>query len=134
LSVKERPVGVTILAILEIIVGLVSFFGGLGAVILGGVLGGLIGGTGGVAALIGGVVIGGILVIIGLVSFVIAYGFWKGSGWAWILGLIFAVIGLIMGLISLPSGIITILMEALILYYLTRPHVKEFFGKASTPL
>lgn len=74
-------------------------------------------------------IIGIIMIVIGIISFAVAYGYWNGSGWAWTLGLVVAVIGLIMGLISLPSGIIGIIIDALIIYYLTRPHVKTYFGK-----
>lgn len=88
-------------------------------------------------ALIPGVVVGAIgvvLMIIGLVTFFIAYGVWNGRGWAWTVGIVFAALGLIMGLTTLPSGIINVLFNALIIYYLTRPHVKRFFGKEPVPL
>jgi len=32
------------------------------------------------------------------------------------------------------SSIISILIDLLILYYLTRPHVKAFFGRGQIPL
>jgi len=74
-------------------------------------------------------VVGGIMTVIGLVSFAVAYGYLNGLGWAWGLGLVVAVIGIVLGLPSLPGSIISILLEVLIIYYLTRPHVKRFFGK-----
>jgi len=72
---------------------------------------------------------GVILALIGTVNFVIAYGYWNGRGWAWIVGLAFAALGIIIGLITLPGGLIRIVLDVLIIYYLTRPHVKIFFGK-----
>jgi hypothetical protein len=74
------------------------------------------------------------LLILGLISFLLAYGLWTGKGWAWTLTFIFSIIGMLLGLVSLPFGIIIILIDVLILYYLTRPHVKAFFGKAPPPI
>jgi len=71
-------------------------------------------------------------VLIGIVDLVIAYGLFKGSGWAWMLCLIFAVISIVFGILTFPVGIIVIIFDALIIYYLTRPNVKEFFGKAAS--
>lgn len=48
-------------------------------------------------------------------AIILPYGFIKGRGWAWTLG------GILYAL-SIPIGLI-------FLYYLTRPHVREYFGK-----
>lgn len=137
---KERPLGVTILAILEAIGGIICFAGILfiGLIVetltsFAGVTGhgiGIIRSLMGIVALIFAI----ILLIFGLISFLLAYGLWIGKGWAWTLAFIFSIIGILLGLASLPGGIITILINALILYYLTRPYVKEFFGKAPPPV
>lgn len=136
---RQRPTGVTVLAVLEILGGLLFF--GLGATLL--VVAGFIGIAGlwpvrGMfPAFIGGLIasfVGGIMVIVGILNFVIAYGYLNGRGWAWTLGLVFAVLGIIIGLISLPGGVIRILLDGLILYYLTRPRVKRFFGKEPVPV
>jgi len=136
LAGKERPTGVTILAILEIIGGIFSLIAGLMFLVLFVAMSSMIGGVpeaAPFAILLGafGAVIGGLLILISIVCFIIAYGFWKGKGWAWVLGLIFAILGIISGLISLPMGIISIIINGLIIYYLTRPHVKAFFGRAA---
>jgi hypothetical protein len=44
------------------------------------------------------------------------------------LTIILSALGIIIGIVSLPSGIITIVIDALIIYYFTRSYVKEFFG------
>ena len=134
-QIRERPTGVTILAALQVLAGIVLF--GLGALVLA--LAGLLGIIGVrpqvpvfplfLGSFVMGIA-GGIMVIIGIISFAVAYGYMNGLGWAWTLGLIIAVLALILGLISLPSGVISILLEVLIIYYLTRPHVKRFFGKS----
>ena len=125
-----RPTGISIIAGLEVLGGL--FFLGIGALLFfaGAFVSQL-------TALIPGVVVGTIgvvLIIFGLVTFFIAYGVWNGRGWAWTVGVVFAALGLIIGLMTLPGGIVTLLVDGLIIYYLTRPHVKKFFGKEPVPL
>ena len=142
---KNRPTGVTVLAVLEILLGLGSLGVGFILAAMSAFLGSLMGGVGvsgpdGVtfsAGLFGGLfaaigaIIGGIIIVIGLVNFAIAYGLLKGLGWAWILSLIFAVISIIFGILMFPIGIVAIIFDALIIFYLTRSNVKVFFGKAS---
>ena len=48
-------------------------------------------------------------------AIILPYGLIKGKGWAWTFG------GILFAL-SIPIGLI-------FLYYLTRPHVKAYFGK-----
>ena len=134
-EVRSRPTGVTILAILEALGGLLFLIGGIFLLLFAGFfLPRMMIPHGAIEFLpfffsgfIGGIVL--VLLILAALNFLIAYGFWNGRGWAWTLGIIFACLGLIMGLLSLPSGIIQILINALILYYLTRPNVKRYFGK-----
>jgi len=132
----ERPFGVTILAILEVIGGILSLAAGAFMLFAAAAFGMMIpgempGGISGFVGLMMGLfsVIGIVVITIGLISFIIAYGLWNGRGWAWTLCLIFSIIGIIIGILSLPTGIISLIINILILYYLTRPHVKAFFGK-----
>ncbi|MEM3406109.1 MAG: hypothetical protein QXY18_01695 [Nitrososphaerota archaeon] len=137
---RERPLGVTILAILEAIGGIIYLAGILLINLFLGMMMGFMpeeipemeffGGFLGMIALVVSIV----LLILGLVSFLLAYGLWTGKGWAWTLTFIFSIIGILLGLVSLPAGIITILINIVILYYLTRPHVKAFFGKVPPPV
>ena len=137
---KKRPTGVTILAVLEILGGLGNIAIGVllwvAFAMLGAMTGGIPEGAAeaymfGAILEIMGIILGGIIVVIGIVSLVIAYGFLTGKGWAWMLGLIFSIISTIFGILMLPQGIITIIFNAIILYYLTRPYVKQFFGRAA---
>ena len=111
-SQKHRPLGVTIIAVLNVIVGIVAISAGIPALIVG---------------------IGIVLIIIGIASIVMAYGLWKGKGWAWIITLILSGIGIISGIVSIGVGqigaVIEIIIYAVIIYYLYRPNVKAFFGK-----
>ncbi len=74
-----------------------------------------------------GSVLGGATIFFGLILLVIAYGFLKGWAIMWYLGVIFAAIGAIGSLIALPAGIVTLVINLVILYYLFRPQVKRFF-------
>jgi uncharacterized membrane protein (DUF2068 family) len=82
-------------------------------------------------------VIGGVLIIVALLNVLFAWGLWNGKGWAWILALIFAVLGILFSLVSLVRGglgsIIVLIIDVVIVYYLTRPNVKAFFSEAKTP-
>jgi len=73
--------------------------------------------------------VGGILVVAGVIALGLGYGLWTGKGWAWTLALIFSILGILGGIISLPEGVVSIIIDILIIYYLTRAHVKQFFGK-----
>jgi hypothetical protein len=55
------------------------------------------------------------IAVFSISAIILPYGFIKGRGWAWTIG------GMLYAL-SIPVGLI-------FLYYLTRPHVKEYFGK-----
>jgi len=77
--------------------------------------------------------IGGILIAIGILSLVVAYGLLKGRCWAWTLTVILSIISIVLAAISIAAGsipsIISIIVSGIILYYLYRPHVKAYFGK-----
>jgi len=94
------------------------------------------GGQMALAGLVGGagIAVGGILIILGIISFIVAWGLLKGKGWAWSLTLILSIISIIIGIVSMAAGnfgsIINIIIAGIIIYYLYRPHVKAFFGKS----
>jgi len=139
-SGKNRPTGVTVLGILQILTGLGSLglgfmlaatYAFLGSLMASGAEGVTFSaGFGGFLA-VAGAIIGGILMLIGIVNLVVAYGLFKGKSWAWMLCLIFAVISAVFGILTFPVGIVTIIFNALIIYYLTRRNVKVYFGKAT---
>ena len=115
---KQRPIGVTIIALLAILGGIAFLVSGLGALIL--------------IPLIG-IFLGSGLFILGLAYFLMAYGLWKGKGWAWTLTLILSGIGIIVGIGSIVVGnigsIFHTIINAIIIYYLYRPNVKAFFNR-----
>jgi hypothetical protein len=123
LSYRDRPTGVTILAILEIILGLIYGLGGLLFLVAAGFIAEYASGV--IGALSSG--IGAGLLIFALIRFVLAWGFLSGQGWSRIMGLVLAVLGILVGLVSLPIGIIDLVLNGLIIYYLTRPYVVDYF-------
>lgn len=90
-------------------------------------------------ALLGGVILsmGAVILGLGVASFVVAYGLWKGLGWAWTVTVVLAIISLVLNAISIATGnfggVISIVISGVILYYMYRRHVKEYFGKSARP-
>ena len=85
-----------------------------------------------------GIAFGVVLVAIGIVSFFVAYGLLKGRGWAWTVTIILSIISIVWNAITIATaanfgGIISIIIDAIIIYYLYRPHVKAYFGKGVSP-
>lgn len=142
---RRRPLGVTLLAILEILSGIGMLFIALGMFALaaltsnqdfidaigpdvpqwiidnGGVLFG---------------VMGGVMLIFAFVAFLLAWGFLKGKGWARLIGIIFAVLSIISSVISgIATGSLfsiatlgfSIIIPVLILVYLLLPSTKAWF-------
>ncbi len=131
----RRPVGVTILTILQIISGIGDILIGTLLILAYAVATALIGGGPlPTAFLLLAIVAFGL----GIFSFALAYGLWAGKGWAWGLSVIGAIIGLTLGAISLAVGGLTlesftsllpIVLYALILVYLNTGNVRAFFGR-----
>jgi hypothetical protein len=164
---KSRPIGVTIIAILNIIGGIITLLGGIAFVVAvtifpalppsafndGNLTDSDIELSGIPPRFIGGVAIaiGSVLIAIGIVSFIVAYGLLKRMGWAWTVTVVLSIISIVFGTISgtlnaisiaiwniafspspIPFGaIVIIIISGIIIYYLYRPHVKGYFGKAA---
>lgn len=128
-----RPTGITILAVLSAIGGVLSILGGIA--LLG--LSGVAGASTGSAALFGmGAIFGIILLASGIASLAFAYGAWTLQPWAWTLGVALQGLSLVLAVLTIISGgdiagqIIGIAIAAIILYYLMQPGIKAAFGKA----
>lgn len=140
---KPRPTGVTIIAILNIIGGIIMLIAGIAVVAVGSLLPGIFEEgmmeAGAIGMLAGGaaVAMGAVIIALGIFSFVVAYGMLKGMSWAWTLTVVLSVISIALNAVSLASGnfggIVNIVISAIVLYYLYRPHVKAYFGKAPSP-
>jgi len=68
-------------------------------------------------------------VLVGVIGLVLAWGLWMGKGWAWILAVIIFIIGIIVDLVTLPTGIVGVVIDAIVLYLLMRPDTRRFCGK-----
>lgn len=138
---KNRPLGVTILAILEVLVGILMLFLSFGMFLVSAIINDetfltqidvevsqMLLDLGPMVLAIIGVV----FLILAILTFVLAWGFLKGKKWAWWLGIILAVLQIISGVVSIFtsgfSGIISTLIPVLILIYLIQPSVKNWFG------
>ena len=134
----QRPTGITILAVLAVIGGLLSlFFGGFMALIGPGMSVEMATQSDDpMAPAVGGfmAVVGVALLLHGVLQLVTAYGLFTLKGWAWMLAVIVQVFSLVVNGLQLFQGqvggaVVAILIAAGILYYLFRPHVKQAFGR-----
>ena len=122
---RIRPFGVTLLAILVIISGVIAIVGGIFFATIASLLD-----IDFLEAMSG--IFAGILVAIGIASFVMAWGLLDGRPWAWTATLVLTIISIIFELAS--ANFVGLIIDAIVLYYLFRPHVKAFFGKSDMVL
>ena len=128
MSSKGRPTGVTILAILEAIAGVYYLATGFGDFVATSIIRTLAGS--GIPSDILPLIsrsVGAVLLIFGLASLLLAWGLWTGKGWARLIALVIAILSIIASLISFH--LIGVVIDGIIIYYLTRPNVKQFFTK-----
>jgi ABC-type Fe3+ transport system permease subunit len=106
----ERPIGVTVIAILVVIVGIMSLFGGIPLVILGAFLStsftDVSTGSPFVGSLFGvlSAGLGAVLLVVGVGYIIMSYGLLKGKGWAWTITIILTLIGIAINIISAITG------------------------------
>ena len=143
LEVKKRPTGVTIIAVLVIIGGIILLLAGIGAVAVGSLFLSQITG-------LGFIIIGVIILVVGIGYLVVSYGLLKGKRWAWTITVVLLFIGIAIDVASIiifgyftfdtdtssfltsnSGSIASIIISVIILYYLYRPHIKSYFGKMS---
>ena len=112
----DRPLGVTILAILNIIGGLFSLLGAFGFFAI--------------AALdpFFGVIwmlLGAILALLGLLNLVVGWGLWALKSWAWMLALIINLINLILN--ALGQAWLGAIINLIVIIYLQQGDIKSRF-------
>jgi hypothetical protein len=119
-----RPTGITILAVLAAIGGILGLFGGFVVLLAGTAIFGGAGALLGIAAL----AYAGLLIAA-------AYGFWTLQPWAWPLGVAVAIFGIVISVLyilggqSIASQILGIVVDGVILYYLNQPGIRKLFGR-----
>jgi hypothetical protein len=144
LEIKKRPTGVTVIAVLVIIGGILLLLAGIAGVVVGSLsISQIIG--------LGFVIIGAIILAVGIGYLVVSYGLLKGKRWSWTITVVLLFIGIAIDVASIiifgyftfdtdtssfltsnSGSIAGIIISVIILYYLYRPHVKSYFGKMST--
>jgi hypothetical protein len=132
-----RPTGVTILTVLQIIVGFIDIL--LGIILLALYAFSLtflgMGFSTGFAFLLIPLALASFA--FGFISFVLAYGLWNGRQWAWTSTMIISIIGLIVGIVGLIFGslanVLPVIFYGLILAYLSTANVRAFFGRPVGP-
>lgn len=140
---KKRPVGITIIVILYLILGTLSLLWS-----------GLVFGVGGMTSMFGSlfgaeaissfgssnVWSGTFGIITAVIQIVVAIGLFTLKRWAWYLALIALALTVIQGIIGLfgggffafVCGGIGLIIPVIILIYLLRPHIREIFGIQTT--
>ena len=140
-----RPVGVTILAILDFLGGLFCLLGGIGMIAGGGFMATILsqqgqGGAGGAGFLAGlGAVAGVVFFVLAAIDFLLGWGMWKLKNWARMITVVFAAIGAVLQLIGLVGllahfnvfafvwTLFVLAIEVLIVWYLLKADVKAAF-------
>jgi hypothetical protein len=124
----NRPLGVTIVAVLTMMGGIGFIASGIAAVVVGTLLSDI--------DVLSSAEISTALILLGVAYFVVTRGIWKGKEWAWSITLILSSIGVVLNLVSIITGnigtIFGIIINAVVIYYLFRPNVKTFFGRMPT--
>ncbi len=119
---KERPLLITIISVLYFVAGVLMFLF-TAWVFYDGITTETLNDT--------GTVVGAIAAAIGLISFAIGAGFWKGWRIIWKIAVAVGILGLLFCLLMVVSnnllGFVGLAIQALLLYYIYRPNVKKFF-------
>jgi hypothetical protein len=142
---KSRPRGVTIAAAVNIIIGIAGLFFGIGFIAQDAVLHPLIESAFELpqqnlsveqASIPGfGITLGAVFLPLAIVSFIVASGLLKGRRWAWTAALVLSIISIVWYAFTvaiIPSNggrTLGVIMGAVTIYYLYRPHVKAYLGR-----
>jgi hypothetical protein len=82
-----------------------------------------------------GIALGAVFVPLAIVSFIVASGLLKGRRWAWTAALVLSIISMVwyaFTVVIIPSNggrTLGVIIGAVTIYYLYRPHVKAYLGK-----
>ena len=131
-----RPTGITVIAILMIIGGVILIFTGLSPLFLGPIISIDSSASNFQISAIGFLVALGGLVLVGLgiASLVVSWGLLRGKEWARIITLIISIIAIIVAIFNLLNNrdlinTISVIIYGLIIYYMFTKKVRAFFGK-----
>lgn len=144
-ATKSRPRGVTIAATVNIIIGVAGLFFAFGFIAQDAVFHPVLESTfelprrnlsADQASTPGfGIALGAAFVPLAIVSFIVAYGLRKARRWAWTAALVLSIISMVwyaFTVVIIPSNggrTLGVIIGAVTIYYLYRPHVKAYLGK-----
>ena len=129
----HRPTGLTILALLFIIAGAFSLLGGITTLETA-----IAQASGPILTELQALFIPLGIEILCIASFVVALGlFTVRSWWVWLVAVVLSTIGLVVNIVSLvvpnmftmAGALVGIAINAIVLYYLSRRNVRQYFGK-----
>jgi hypothetical protein len=124
----DRPILITIIAVITILVAVLFILAGLGIAIGSEFLD--MGED--FAEIINlGVIAGVGFLILGLIMFVVGYGFLKGWTLFWYIGVIIYALVVVFAIYTIylgqPISVVELVIALVILFYLSRPKVRTFF-------
>ena len=131
--IRHRPTGLTILAVLFVIAGAITLLGGITTLETA-----IAQASGPILTDLEVLFIPLAVEILCIASFVVALGLFTGrSWWVWLVAVVLSTIGLVVNVISLvipnmftmAGALVGIAINAIILYYLSRRNVRQYFGK-----
>jgi hypothetical protein len=142
----RRPDGVTILGMSAVLASITLVLAGIALALgagtassgpeSGAILVVLAFGYGGVGSLMNITAFATMILILAILYFATGIGFFWGRLWAWILGIALSLNGIVLNIIQISAWMPGLYFSApeqlatlLILYYLTRPYVRNFFRK-----
>jgi hypothetical protein len=117
---SDKPMGVMILAILQLLASLVYL--GLGAILL-------MAGTGTIFDILL-MFFAFFPLLIGIIGLILFYGLWTTKGWAWLWTMIINILGILSGLMGNLTDLVNLLSLALsviIVIYLLMPGTRSHF-------
>jgi hypothetical protein len=141
----NRPIGVTILAILNFIGAAICLLGGIGMILGGGFIATMLSqqgqGSAGAAGIFAGLgaAAGVFIILVGGVSILLGFGLWKLKGWARIVSIVLYGISAALQLLGLLGSlahfnafaviwsVFWIAVDAFVIWYLLKPEVKAAF-------
>ena len=130
--IRHRPTGLTILAVLFVIAGAFTLLGGITTLETA-----IAQASGSILTELEVLIIPLGIEILCIASFVAALGlFTVKSWWVWLVAVVLSTIGLIVNVVSLVipnmfpmvGAVVGIVINAIVLYYLSRRNVRQYFG------
>lgn len=135
----QRPLGVTIIGIVGILVGCLALLAGLAVTVFGIAFIPSIGDFGGILSAFGGLisVVGIVVVFAAVVELIVCWGLLSRKYWAWLVALILEVLGIIGSLGTLMGSPVAALpglaIGAVVIWYLLQPQVRAWFERRQAP-